>query len=155
MNKTDWNERMVKKSFLGDSSSSMQTEGAWNEGGKGPSVYDVREATKHTSDWKHGIDRYHRYEEDLDLLQEMGMNFYRFKLLGRESIRWEMASSMKRGYSFMIAILMRCWHGISSLCCVYNHFDMPLNLAENYEGFMSKHVIDAFVEVWEDGSRQI
>lgn len=33
----DGNERMVEKKFYwGDSSSSMQTEGAWNEGEKGP-----------------------------------------------------------------------------------------------------------------------
>jgi len=33
---------MVKEKFFwGDSSSSMQTEGAWKEGGKGLSVYDA------------------------------------------------------------------------------------------------------------------
>lgn len=34
---------------------------------------------------------------------------------------------------------------IEPMLCLY-HFDMPLNLAGNYEGFMSKHVVDAFVE---------
>ncbi|MBO1140775.1 glycoside hydrolase family 1 protein [Enterococcus avium] len=135
-----------KKFFWGDSSSSMQTEGAWNEGGKGPSVYDVREATEHTSDWKHGIDRYHRYEEDLDLLQEMGMNFYRFQT------SWSRINPMGDGafneeglqfYDRYIDAMMA--RNIEPMLCLY-HFDMPLNLAENYEGFMSKHVVDAFVE---------
>lgn len=131
--------------FWGDSSSSMQTEGAWNEGGKGPSVYDVRSATATTSDWKHGIDRYHRYEEDLDLLQEMGLNFYRFQ------ISWSRVNPQgdgefnEEGLAFydryIDAMLAR---GIEPMLCLY-HFDMPLHLAEKYEGFMSKHVVEAFV----------
>ncbi len=36
---------MSEKKFLwGNSVSSMQTEGAWNVDGKGPSVYDVKAA---------------------------------------------------------------------------------------------------------------
>ena len=34
--------------FWGNSVSSMQTEGAWDEDGKGLSVYDVRPATENT-----------------------------------------------------------------------------------------------------------
>ncbi|VVT52928.1 6-phospho-beta-glucosidase (EC [Kosakonia radicincitans] len=43
----------------GNSVSSMQTEGAWNEGGKGMSVYDIREASEFASDWKVATDSYH------------------------------------------------------------------------------------------------
>jgi 6-phospho-beta-glucosidase len=143
----DGNERMVEKKFYwGDSSSSMQTEGAWNEGGKGLSVYDIREAGEQTSDWKHGIDRYHRYEEDLDLMKEMGMNFYRFQT------SWSRINPMGDGAfneeglmfydRYIDAMLAR---GIEPMLCLY-HFDMPLHLAQNYEGFMSKHVVEAFVE---------
>ena len=143
----DGNERMVEKKFhWGDSSSSMQTEGAWNEGGKGPSVYDIREAGEQTSDWKHGIDRYHRYEEDLDLMKEMGMNFYRFQT------SWSRINPMGDGTfneegllfydRYIDAMLAR---GIEPMLCLY-HFDMPLHLAQNYEGFMSKHVVEACVE---------
>lgn len=106
--KNDWNERMGKKNFWGRFFINMQTEGAWNEGGKGPSVYDVREATEHTSDWKHGIDRYHRYEEDLDLLQEMGIILSFSNLLVENQSDGEMVRSMKRAYSFMIATLTQC-----------------------------------------------
>ena len=64
----------MNKFLWGNSTSSMQTEGAYNEGGKGPSVYDIREATANTSDWKVAIDEYNRYEEDIKLMAEMGMN---------------------------------------------------------------------------------
>ncbi|WP_035618822.1 family 1 glycosylhydrolase, partial [Lacticigenium naphthae] len=65
----------LPKDFLwGNSVSSMQTEGAWNEGGKGPSVYDIRDASEHASDWKVATDSYHRYTEDFDHMKNMGMN---------------------------------------------------------------------------------
>ena len=51
-----------------------------NEGGKGMSVYDIREAGENISDWKVATDSYHRYREDFDLMQDLGMNCYRFQI---------------------------------------------------------------------------
>ena len=66
---------MFRKDFLwGGSVSAMQAEGAWNEGGKGLSVYDVMPVKDGLSDWKDGIDFYHRYQEDIDLFAGMGFN---------------------------------------------------------------------------------
>ena len=72
---------MLKDNFLwGGSVSSMQTEGAWNIDGKGPSNYDVRKIKPGFSDWKMAIDFYHRYKEDINLFAEMGFNTYRFSI---------------------------------------------------------------------------
>ena len=54
------NRKMPQGFFWGNSVSSMQTEGAWNIGGKGLSVYDVRPADENSSDWHVAIDEYHR-----------------------------------------------------------------------------------------------
>ena len=52
----------LNEHFLwGNSTSSMQTEGAWNLDGKGPSVYDITPAGPHNADWQVAIDDYHRY----------------------------------------------------------------------------------------------
>lgn len=138
-------KRMPKGFFWGNSSSSMQTEGAWNEGGKGLSVYDVRPATENTTDWHVAIDDYHRYEEDLDLLKEMNMNMYRIE------ISWSRVNPDGDGefneegiafYDRLIdAMLVR---GIEPMICLY-HFDMPLHLAKTENGFMSRHTMEAFV----------
>lgn len=45
------NRKMPQGFFWGNSVSSMQTEGAWDIGGKGLSVYDVRTADENSSDW--------------------------------------------------------------------------------------------------------
>ena len=136
----------LKRDFYwGNSVSSMQTEGAWNKGGKGKSVYDIREAGENKSDWKVATDSYHRYLEDFDYMKDLGMNMYRFQ------ISWSRVNPTGDGefneegiefYDQFIDDLIA--RGIEPMICLY-HFDMPLHLAEEYDGFMSRHVSDAFV----------
>lgn len=135
----------LPEGFLwGNSVSSMQTEGAWDKDGKGKSVYDIREATKHASDWKVATDSYHRYEEDFDHMKDMGMNCYRFQISWSRVIPTGDGEINEEGLQFydrfIDALLER---GIEPMICLY-HFDMPLHLAEEYDGFLSRHVVDAF-----------
>nr|WP_318382245.1 glycoside hydrolase family 1 protein [uncultured Enterobacter sp.] len=129
----------------GNSVSSMQTEGAWNEGGKGPSVYDIREASEFASDWKVATDSYHRYEEDFDLMQDLGMNCYRFQIAWSRVCPQGDGEFNEEGIAFydrfIDALIAR---GIEPMICLY-HFDMPLALAQAYNGFTDRHVMDAFV----------
>lgn len=131
--------------FWGNSVSSMQTEGAWNEDGKGLSVYDIRPATKNTTDWHVAIDEYHRYEEDLDLMKAMNMNMYRIQISWSRVCPEGDGEFNQKGIDFydrlINAMLKR---GIEPMICLY-HFDMPLHLAKEYNGFMSRHVVDAFI----------
>ncbi len=140
---------MTKKladGFLwGNSVSSMQTEGAWNEGGKGMSVYDIREASEFASDWKVATDSYHRYREDFDHMQNLGMNCYRFQISwsrvcpqGDGEFNEEGIAFYDRFINDLIA------RGIEPMVCLY-HFDMPLALAEQYNGFTDRRVMDAFI----------
>lgn len=136
----------MPKGFLwGNSVSSMQTEGGYNEGGKGKSVYDTFPATENSSDWKVAIDDYHNYPEDLDLMANQGMNCYRFQ------ISWSRVNPDGDGefneegikfYDNLINELLA--RHIQPMICLY-HFDMPLHLAEKYNGFLDRHVVDSFV----------
>lgn len=135
------------KDFLwGNSVSSMQTEGAYNEGGKGPSVYDTYSAGPESSDWKVAIDEYHRYPEDIALMKDLGMNCYRFQ------ISWSRVQPDGEGdfneegiqfYSDLVDQLLEA--GIEPMVALY-HFDMPLNLAQKYNGFIDKYVVEKFYE---------
>ena len=131
--------------FWGNSTSSMQTEGAWDVDGKGKSVYDVKPATADTTDWHDAIDEYHRYEEDFNLMLNQGMNFYRFQ------ISWSRVDPEGDGnfneagiafYDRLIDALLK--RNITPMICLY-HFDMPLALAQKYNGFLSRPVVSAFV----------
>lgn len=63
---------------FGASTAAYQVEGAWNVDGRGPSVWDtaVHEFPDRVKDRSNGdvaIDSYHRYEEDVQVLKEMGV----------------------------------------------------------------------------------
>lgn len=71
---------MLRKDFLwGGAVTAHQSEGGYTEGGKVPAVCDLT-VTGKFSDFKDGIDAYHRYKEDFDLYKELGFNAYRFSL---------------------------------------------------------------------------
>lgn len=74
-----------KKDFAwGVATSAYQIEGAWNEDGKGLSVWDTfTHEPKHVSDNSTGdvaCDHYHRYREDVKLMKEMGIRAYRLSI---------------------------------------------------------------------------
>ncbi|KAE8711176.1 hypothetical protein F3Y22_tig00110303pilonHSYRG00456 [Hibiscus syriacus] len=69
---------------FGVATSSYQIEGACNEGGRGPSIWD---SFSHTEgkiiDGSNGdvaVDHYHRYKEDVDLIHKFGFDAYRFSI---------------------------------------------------------------------------
>ena len=137
---------MLRKDFLwGGAVTAHQSEGAYQEGGKVPAVCDLT-VTGDFSDFKDGIDSYHRYKEDFDLFQEMGFNAYRF------SIDWSRMMSDENTYNeagfefydqFIDALIER---GMEPIPTLY-HFEMPVELYEKYNGFASRKVVDIFVEL--------
>ncbi|WP_424321272.1 glycoside hydrolase family 1 protein [Lacticaseibacillus chiayiensis] len=129
----------------GNSTSSMQTEGGWNEGGKGQSVYDIRTATNNSSDWHVAIDGYHRYDEDIGLMANQGMNCYRFQISWSRVCPTGDGDFNEEGIRFYDDLINKLLsRNITPMICLY-HFDMPLALAEKYNGFIDRHVVDAFV----------
>jgi beta-glucosidase len=73
-----------KDFFWGTATAAYQIEGAWNEDGKGESIWDryahrvgtIKGAT--TGDV--ACDSYHRYKEDIALMKDMHLNSYRFSI---------------------------------------------------------------------------
>lgn len=133
------------KDFMwGGSVSSMQTEGAWNEGGKGLTVYDLQEKTKSGSDWKVAIDFYHRYKEDIALFAEMGFTAYRFSLSWARILpdgEGEVNEEGLHFYDNVIDELLK--YHIEPVVCLH-HFDMPLALLNKYGGWKARETVDAF-----------
>lgn len=136
---------MKEQFFWGNSVSSMQTEGGWNEGGKSLSVYDIVEPGENRSDWHFANDNYHHYTEDFDLMKDLGMNMYRFQISWSRVVKDGDGEFNEEGIAyydrFIDELIAR---GITPMICLY-HFDMPLHLAEEYNGFVSKYTADAFV----------
>ncbi len=79
----------------GAASAAYQIEGAWNEDGKGESIWDRFSHTPdHISDKTTGdvaCDHYHRYPEDIAIMRKIGLKAYRF------SVAWSRIQPTGRG----------------------------------------------------------
>ena len=122
----------TNKITWGAATASYQIEGAWNEDGKGLSIWDVftHEPSRiwggHTGDM--ACDHYHRFREDVKLMKELGIQAYRF------SISWarlfpngigEVNDAGVRFYSDLIDALLEA--GIEPYITLY-HWDLPYEL---------------------------
>jgi beta-glucosidase len=146
-------ERMVEIRFPDDflwgaATSSYQIEGAWNEDGKGESVWDKLSHThgkvKNGDNGDVACDHYHRYKEDIQLMKEIGLKTYRF------SVSWPRIFPKGKGkinekgvefYDKLIDELMK--NGIEPFVTVY-HWDLPIVFNE-VGAWESPKVVDAFV----------
>jgi beta-glucosidase len=78
------NSTFPKSFFWGASTAAYQIEGGWNEDGKGESIWDRfahtpgKIKTGETGDV--ACDSYHRWRDDVALLQAMNLNSYRFSI---------------------------------------------------------------------------
>ncbi|XP_049791141.1 myrosinase 1-like [Schistocerca nitens] len=71
--------------LLGAATSSYQIEGAWNEDGKGESIWDhmLHEHPEYGNNGDNGdvaCDSYHKYAEDVQALKDLGAKAYRFSI---------------------------------------------------------------------------
>lgn len=90
-------------------------------------------------------DFYHHWKEDLGLLAEMGGNVYRL------SINWtrifpngDDEQPNEEGLVFYENVFKECQRlGLEPLVTIY-HFDCPLHLANEYDGWVSRHTLEAF-----------
>ncbi|POA97786.1 aryl-phospho-beta-D-glucosidase [Chromobacterium sinusclupearum] len=141
--------RPFPDNFLwGAASAAYQVEGAFDIDGKGLSVWDVfvREPgrTFQGSNGDVAVDHYHRMEEDVALMAEMGLTAYRF------SVSWPRVLPQGRGaaneaglafYDRLIDALLA--QGIEPVLTLY-HWDMPQALQDEYGGWEGRRVIDDF-----------
>jgi len=119
----------LRRDFIwGVSTSAFQIEGATREDGRGLSVWDTyglkgQIANKDTGDI--ACDHYHRYPEDIALMQRLGIQAYRF------SVAWPRILPQGRGtpnelglafYDRLIDAILAA--GIEPWLCLY-HWDMP------------------------------
>ncbi|MCC0674366.1 glycoside hydrolase family 1 protein [Clostridioides sp. ES-S-0145-01] len=135
------------KDFLwGASSSAFQVEGAWDKDNKGKTVADYNSFKKShlQADTKVASDFYHNYEEDIELMKELGMKTYRFSISWARLIPDGEGEINQKGIDFynkVIDKLIEC--DIEPFVTLY-HFDLPFALVEKYNGWEGRETVYAF-----------
>ena len=139
----------TNKIVWGAATASYQIEGAWNEDGKGLSIWDVfshdpkRILGGHTGDV--ACDHYHRFREDVSLMKKLGIQAYRF------SISWsrlipngvgELNPEGVRFYSELIDALLEA--GIEPYITLY-HWDLPYELHKK-GGWLNEDCVTWFAQ---------
>jgi beta-glucosidase len=120
--------------IIGSATAAYQVEGAAHEDGRGPSIWDTFSHTPgkivggHTGDV--ADDHYHRLDSDLDLMQRMGLEAYRF------SVAWSRVQPLGSGrvndlglgfYQRLVDGLLA--RGIRPIATLY-HWDLPQPLED-------------------------
>jgi beta-glucosidase len=121
------------KDFLwGAASAAHQVEGAYKEDGKGLSIWNHFEHEPHNI--RHGetadvaCDHYHRYQEDIALMKEIGLKSYRFSISWPRILPEGTGQVNQKGlefYSRLVDELLDA--GIEPMVTLY-HWDLPYEL---------------------------
>jgi beta-glucosidase len=142
----------------GAATASYQIEGAWNEDGKGESIWDRFSHTSgkvlngDTGDV--ACDHYHRWQEDLGLLKTLGVNAYRFSLAWPRLLPDGTGAANEKGLAFydrLVDGLLEA--GIQPFVTLY-HWDLP-QVLEDQGGWPARHTAEAFVAYADLASRRL
>jgi beta-glucosidase len=127
--------RRFPPGFLwGTATAAYQIEGAWKEGGKGPSIWDEfcrrPGAIRNGDTGEVACDHVHRFGEDVALMAELGLNAYRFSISWPRVLAEGVGLPNEAGLDFydrLVDALVE--HGIRPFATLY-HWDLPLALHE-------------------------
>jgi beta-glucosidase len=138
-----------KEFVWGCATSSYQVEGAWNEDGKGPSIWDTFVHTAgHVVNDETGdvaVDHYHRYKEDVALMQEIDLNAYRFSIAWSRILPTGTGTVNRAGLDFYDRLVDELLsHKIEPYACLF-HWDLPQALQDR-GGWPNRETAYAFAD---------
>ncbi|OUM67692.1 glycoside hydrolase family 1 protein [Piromyces sp. E2] len=147
----------------GAATAAYQVEGAWNEDGRGESVWDhfthlyphnVESGDRSNPNSTNGnvaCDSYHKFDEDIKMMKIMKANHYRFSIswprlfpdgqARKVNGQWNVNQKGADYYNMVIDTLIE--NGITPLATLY-HWDLPYALHEKYGGWLDYHSQDDF-----------
>lgn len=133
----------------GTSTSAYQVEGGWDADGKGLGSWDKfthaggNSFLNQTGDI--ACDSYHKTDEDVKLLNNLGVGYYRFSIswsrILPEGTLEKVNSAGVKYYNDLINSLLES--GITPMVALY-HFDLPQALQDRYDGWLNPEMADVF-----------
>ncbi len=150
---------LFEADFLwGVGTSAYQIEGAVNEDGRGPSIWDefvrLPGAIARGETAAIAADHYHRWREDVSLLATLGVRAYRFSVAWSRVIPDGVGQVNALGLDFydrLVDGLMA--HGITPLLTLH-HWDLPAAL-QRHGGWLNRETAEAFADYAEVVARRL
>lgn len=136
------------ENFLwGAATASYQIEGAWNEDGKGMSIWDTFSHIPGKIDKNENgdiaCDHYHRMDADIALMKELGLKAYRFSVAWPRLFPDGDDKRNEKGFEFYDRLINNLLdNGITPILTLY-HWDLPQALFDK-GGFLWDGISDAF-----------
>jgi beta-glucosidase len=132
----------------GAATAAYQIEGACGEDGRGRSIWDTfAHIPGNTHSGDNGdiaCDSYHRYEEDIALMKELGIDTYRFSVSWPRILPDGAGEVNAKGLDYYHRLVDKLLeNGIEPFCTLY-HWDLPQALQDS-GGWKNRGTIDAFV----------
>ncbi len=133
----------------GVATAAYQIEGAWNEDGKGESIWDTFSHTPgKIADGTNGditCDHYHRYRDDIRMMKELGIKNYRFSVSWPRVMPDGMRKVNQKGLDFYDRLVDElCNAGIEPFLTLY-HWDLPQTL-QNIGGWGNREVCKYYAD---------
>jgi beta-glucosidase len=142
--------RTFPKGFLwGAATASYQIEGAWNEDGKGESIWDrfthspFRIANGDTGDI--ACDHYHRMPEDVALMKSLGLQAYRFSISWPRVLPEGRGQVNQKGLDFYDRLVEKLLEAGIVPNATLNHWDLPQAL-QDAGGWPNRDITDWFAD---------
>ena len=136
----------------GAATASYQIEGAWNEDGKGPSIWDtfsrVQGNVLNGDTGDAADDHYHRWQDDIGLIKALGLKAYRFSIAWPRVLPEGTGAVSEPGLDFydrLVDGLLAA--GVQPFVTLY-HWDLPQALQEK-GGWADRSIIEAFARYTE------
>ncbi|RXT55094.1 hypothetical protein CHT97_12840 [Lacticaseibacillus chiayiensis] len=171
MSKLKYTDKFPKNFLWGGAIAANQAEGAWDVDGRGPSQADTMllpdkysrtvslgtdmhksdieaalKDTKGNYPRRRGIDFYHTYPEDLELMHEMGFKCF------RTSFSWsrifpngDEEKPNEKGMAFYDRLIDKMLELGMEPVMTISHYEMPVTLITKYGGWANPKLIDFFV----------
>ncbi|MGH6657232.1 MAG: GH1 family beta-glucosidase [Actinocrinis sp.] len=142
----------------GAASSAYQIEGAWNEDGRSPSIWDTFARTpgrvRNGDTGDVAIDHYHRYAEDVRIMADLGLTAYRFSTAWPRVQPGGSGPANARGLDFYERLVDELLSaGITPVLTLY-HWDLPQAL-EDAGGWTNRETALRFGEYAEYVARRL
>jgi beta-glucosidase len=147
------------KGFLwGAATAAYQIEGAWNEDGKGESIWDRFAHTpgriRDGSTGDVACDHYHRWRDDVALIKELGLRAYRFSISWPRILPQGHGQANQRGLDFYRRLVDELLASEIVPFVTLYHWDLPQAL-EDQGGWPARSTVEAFADFADVVSRAL